>query len=64
VRVPVLAVDLRPLGSEGGELLGLGKGAESVPELVEPGVELLDVQQLELGESIGLQRGLLVWCLR
>ncbi len=44
-----LAVELRALGVQGGQLLGLRDGGELVPELVEPGVELLEVEQLGAG---------------
>jgi hypothetical protein len=54
-----LRVDLGALGQQLGELLGLGQRAELVAQLVEAGVELLDVEQLQLGERVGFQRGLL-----
>ena len=37
-----------------------GQGAQLVPQQVDPGVELLDVEQLQLGERVGLQGVLLL----
>jgi hypothetical protein len=37
----------------------LGKSGQLVLEDVQPGIELLDVEQLQLGEGIGFQRTLL-----
>jgi hypothetical protein len=53
-------VDLGTLRGQGRQLPGLGQVLQAVLEQVDPGVDLLDVQQLQLGESIGLQGGLLV----
>jgi hypothetical protein len=54
--VPSEAVDAVALRSQGRYLLGLGEGRQAVPKLVEPGVELLDVEQLQLCEGVGFQR--------
>jgi hypothetical protein len=64
LRVARLPADLGPLGGQRVELLGLRQVGQPVPQLVEPCVEVLDVQELQLGESVGLQGVLLVsgWC--
>jgi hypothetical protein len=59
--VAAVVDELGPLGGEGGDLLRLREAAQPVPQQVDPGVELLDVQELQLGESVGLQGVLLVW---
>jgi hypothetical protein len=57
-QVPDLVVDGRTTLGERSQLLGLGDVLQSVGERVEPGVELLDVEQLELDERVGFQGGL------
>ena len=42
------------------QLIGLGDRGELVGQVVDPGVELLDVEQLELDERVGFQRILLM----
>jgi hypothetical protein len=56
LRVPGQTVDVGPLRGQRRDLLGLGKGRQPVPQLVEAGVELLDVEQFELCEGVGFQR--------
>jgi hypothetical protein len=42
------------------DLRGLGDRVQLVGQRVDPGVELLDVEQLELDERVGFQSGLLM----
>jgi hypothetical protein len=48
LRVSRQTIDPGPLGREPPELLGLREGRQPVPQLVDPRVQLLDVEQLEL----------------
>jgi hypothetical protein len=55
-----LPLDVGALRGERGQLLGLGQVGQPVPQLVESRVELLDVQEPQLRESVGLQGLLLI----
>jgi hypothetical protein len=55
-----LVVELPAPGLEGVDLGQLGQARQLVSQLVGPGVDLLDVEQLQLGGRVGFQRGLLV----
>ena len=59
LEVPGASVDLCALGGELAQLGRLGRVLGLVPEGVEAAVELLDVEQLELGEGVGFQGVLL-----
>jgi hypothetical protein len=54
-----LVVELLAAGLQGGDLGQLRQARQLVSQLVGPGVDRLDVEQLQLGGRIGFQRGLL-----
>ncbi|CAB4728534.1 unannotated protein [freshwater metagenome] len=59
-RIARLVVELLAGSLQLGDLRELGQGPALVPQLVHMGVELLEVEQLELGGGIGFQGVLLV----
>jgi hypothetical protein len=56
-RVAGLVVELGAGAVQRGDLGDLGQRAALVPQLVGAGVELLDLEQLQLGGGVGSQRG-------